>query len=157
MSLGSFGNETVPCPGGEAIVHGGFRGPTSVRPGSSFPVDGGGSDFWGVRPENVSDEVRAITGYAVCSPKLEVTYVPTSTVSVGANSATFIEPQCPGSAPNVVGGGAVGNGPFGDVRFPVNAPDPFAQPASDEWVTEVENEGTSAANYQVWADCVPNL
>jgi hypothetical protein len=148
-------DETVGCPEDEAIVHGGFRGPTAVRPGSTFPIDNGSTDFWGLRVENVSDKERPVTGYAVCSAKLDVTYVAGS-APVGTNARVFIEPQCPGNAPNIVGGGPVGTGGFGDVRFSVNAPDPFQQPLSDEWVMQVENEGPPV-NYTVWADCVANL
>jgi hypothetical protein len=149
--------EAVPCPNGEAVVHGGLEGPTSVRPASSHPFDapGGFPDTWVVRPHNVSDRERRVTGHAVCSDELQVTYVSAS-ATVGTNSRIFLEPQCPGSAPNVVGGGPVGSGGFGDIRLSMNAPDFFAQPLSDEWIVQIENEG-APANYTVWADCVPDL
>ena len=149
-------DETVACPQGDAIVHGGFKGPTSVRPGSSFPIDNGSSDFWGLRPENVSDQGRSITGYAVCAGKLDVTYVSSASGPIATNTRAIIEPQCPGGAPNVVGGGPTGTGEFGAIRLAVNAPDAFAQPLSDEWTTYLENEGTPAS-YTVWADCVADL
>ena len=145
-------DEAVPCPDGDVVVHGGFKGPTSVRPGASFPVD----DDWGLRPENVSDKDQRITGFAVCSDELEVIYIASGTVPMPTGAQAFAEPQCPPSEPNIVGGGPFSSASFGSFRLVTNVPDFFQQPFVDEWSVLAENSGPPAS-YFAWATCAPNL
>ena len=149
-------DEAVPCPDGDVIVHGGFKGPTSVRPGSTFPFDGGTDDAWGLRPENVSGEDQKITGFAVCSDELEVTYIQSGTAPMPTGAQVFAEPQCPPSDPNIVGGGPISSATFGSFRLVSNLPDFFPQPSFDEWSVQAENAGPPAS-YLAWATCAPNL
>ena len=149
-------DEAVPCPDGDVIVHGGFKGPTSVRPGSSFPLDGGTDHAWGLRPENVSDEDQKITGFAVCSDELEVIYTASGTAPMPTGAQAFAEPQCPPSEPNIVGGGPVSSATFGSFRLVTNVPDFFPQPFVDEWSVLAENAGPPAS-YSATAVCAPNL
>ena len=127
----------------------------SVRPGSSYPSDGGSSgDSWAIRADNVSDKARRITGYAVCSSELTVTYVPSSPINLPTNLQVSANAACPGEAPNVVGGGQVNSAAIGDLRLYRDFPD--NQPTTDRWVSDMENEGPPTS-YTVWASCVENL
>ncbi len=150
---GGLATDPIPCGPARAVVHGGLRGPTSLRLVSSFPSDNAGGDNWLVVADNISNRTKSGTGYAVCSADLTVTYASSSSVPIPANTQQTATSMCPPSAPNPIGGGPVAFGPVGGLRLSRTSVDSLS---FDGWYGTLEAEG-SAGSFSIWADCVPSL
>ena len=134
-------------------VHGGLKGPTSLRLVSSYPFDSPGGDSWRVAADNISSRTKSGTGYAICTDDIAVTYASSGSVPINAGSQGNASPDCPPQTPNAIGGGPVSFGLVGDLRLVRTLPDTLS---FGEWVGTVDTH-ESAGSFTVWASCAPDL
>ena len=148
----------VPC-GGLPVVSGGSQGATAVRQTDGHPVDRGASgDSWDLGFDNVSDEVRTVTGFAICSDDIGVTYAQTGPFTVPPRDQLGASAQCPPAARNVVGGGQLNGGaPFEAAHIVQDALSRFVPSTQDIWSATLDNDGASSFIFSVYASCAPDL
>ena len=147
----------VPCGGQLEVVSGGSRGPVAVRQTDGRPLDHGGSgDGFELGFDNVADDSRTVTGFAICTDAIDVSYAVAGDYAAPARDRGVGSAQCPPAAPNVVGGGQRNGGAsFGAARIVQDYRVPFA--SFTTWWAVLDNAAPTSFLFTVTASCVPDL